>query len=160
MGPNPSFDMADALHGMLPVIYSGVGLLEAVNLRWRTQIQENAKASAVGHLFPELDHNEIMSFEAAAREIAGCMAVVVLRDRDDHPQVQRRMDITREIVRPYVGAWYEVETEGESRLARMCSLIQLGDWVSFWLAMRQLVDPSPVGNIQQLKGMLVESEQS
>ena len=156
MGSNPSFDMADALHGKLPVIYSGVGLLEAVNLRWRTQIHENAKTPAVGHLFPELDHNEIMSFEAAPREIAGRMAVVVLRDRDDHPQVSRRMDITREIVRPYVGAWYDVETEGESRLARMCSLIQFGDWTSFWLAMRQHVDPSPVGNIQQLKGMLGE----
>ena len=156
MGPNPSFDMAEALHEMLPVIYSGVGLLEVVNLRWRTQIHENAKTPAVGHLFPELDHNEIMSFEAAPREIAGRMAVVVLRDRDDHPQVQRRMDITREIVQPYVGAWYEVETEGESRLARMCSLIQLGDWTSFWLAMRQRVDPSPVGSIEQLKGMLAE----
>ncbi len=156
MGPNPSFDMAEALHGMLPVIYSGTGLLEAVNLRWRTQIHENAKTPAVGHLFPELDHNEIMSFEAAPSEIAGRMAVVVLRDRDDHPQVKRRMDITREIVQPYMGAWYEVETEGESRLARMCSLIQLGDWVSFWLAMRQRVDPSPVGSIQKLKAMLAE----
>ena len=97
-----------------------------------------------------------MGFEAAPREIAGRMAVVVLRDRDDHPQVQRRMDITREIVRPYVNAWYEVDSEGESRLACMCSLVQLGDWVSFWLAMRRCVDPSPVGSIQQLKGMLAE----
>ncbi len=156
MGPNPSLEVADALHGNLPVIYSGVGLLEAVNLRWRTQIHENAKTSAVGHLFPELDHNEIMSFEAAPPEIAGRMVVIVLRDRDDHPQIQRRMDITREIVQPYVGAWYDMESEGESRLARMCSLIQLGDWASFWLAMRQRVDPSPVGSIQRLKGMLAE----
>ena len=48
------------------------------------------------------------------------------------------------------------ESDGESGLARMCSLIQLGDWVSFWLAMRQHVDPSPVGSIQQLKGMPAE----
>lgn len=157
MGSNPSLKMADALHGKLPVIYSGVGLLEAVNLRWRTQIHENSKAPAVGHLFPELDHNEIMSYEAAPREIAGRMEIVVLRDRDDHPQIKRRMDITREIVQPYVAEWHEVETEGESRLARMCSLIQLGDWASFWLAMRQKVDPSPVESIQQLKRMLAEA---
>ncbi len=156
MGPNQSLEMADALHGKLPFIYSGVGLLEAVNLRWRTQIHENAKTPAVGHLFPELDHNEIMSFEAAPREIAERVAVVVLRDRNDHAQIQRRMDITREIVRPHIGSWYEAETEGESRLARMCSLIQLGDWTSFWLAMRQHVDPSPVESIQRLKGLLAE----
>lgn len=158
LGENPTLDISDALHHNLPIIYSGVGLLEAVNLRWRTQIQENAKAPAFGHLFPELDHNEIMSFEAAPREIAGRMAVVCLRDRDDHPQIKRRMDITREIVRPYIGAWYDFETEGEGRLARMCSLIQLGDWTSFWLAIRERVDPSPVGSIQTLKGMLAETD--
>ena len=63
-----------------------------------------------------------------------------------------RSTITVESRYTYTGQ----ESDGESGLARMCSLIQLGDWVSFWLAMRQHVDPSPVGSIQQLKGMPAE----
>ena len=61
-----------------------------------------------------------------------------------------RSTITVESRYTYTGQ----ESDGESGLARMCSLIQLGDWTSFWLAMRQRVDPTPEGSIQQLKGML------
>lgn len=156
-GPNGSaaIELADDMRGNIPVIYSGVGLLEAVNLRWRTQIHENAKTMAYGNVFPELDHNEIMSLEAAPEDLRGRLAVITLRDKDDHSQVQRRMDITRDILSPGIGKWIDIDSEGDSKLGRMLSFIQLGDWVSFWLAMQLEVDPSPVGSIQQLKKMLV-----
>ena len=111
----------------------------------------------MGNVFPELDHNEIMGFEGAPAEVAGRMAIVALRDRDDHPQIQRRIDITRGIIEPGVASWTDVLTEGEGRLARMLSLVQLGDWTSFWMAMRRQVDPTPVESIQQLKGTLAEA---
>ena len=147
-------DLSARFEGALPVVYTGVGLLEAVGLRWRTQIHENAKHPAVGNVFPELDHNEIMGFESGPPEVLGRMQIVVLRDRDDHAQVQKRFAATRDLVEPTVGGWTEVETEGESRLSRMLSLVQLGDWVSFWQAMRKGVDPTPVETIQQLKKTL------
>jgi glucose/mannose-6-phosphate isomerase len=153
---NAARDLAEKLHGRLPVVYSGTGLLEAVNLRWRTQLNENAKVLAFGNLFPELDHNEIVGMEATPEEILGRVAVVALRDRDDHPQVRRRFAVTREIVENRVALWHEVEAEGESRLGRMLSLVQLGDWVSYWLAMAQGVDPTPVESIQRLKATLAE----
>ena len=138
----------------LPVVYTGVGLLEAVGMRWQTQINENAKHPAVGNVFPELDHNEIMGFERGPEEVLERMQVVVLRDRDDHPQVQKRFDATRDLVEGSVGGWHEFETDGDSRLSRMLSLVQLGDWASFWLAIRKGVDPTPVETIQQLKKTL------
>ncbi len=156
-GSNPARDLAAAFRDRIVLVYSGTGLLEAVNLRWRTQLHENAKAPAFGNLFPELDHNEIMGFEAAASDLAARLVVAALRDRDDHPQVRRRIEATREIVAPQVGGWYEVEAEGTGRLSRMLSLIQLGDWVSFWLAVERGVDPTPVGSIQRLKEELARS---
>lgn len=153
-GENPATELAASLQHRLPVVYSGPGLLEAVNMRWRTQLHENAKVPAVGNVFPELDHNEIMGFESAPPEIAHRMSVLVLRDAEDHPQVQRRIDITREIVAPQIGAWKEVTTDGNSRLSRMLSVLQLGDWVSFWLAIQRGIDPTPVGSIQELKAIL------
>lgn len=149
-------DLADQLHGRLPVVYSGTALLEAVNLRWRTQLHENAKLLAYGNLFPELNHNEIVGFEATPEAVLARLAVVALRDREEHPQVQRRFEITRGIVAPRVALWHEAETEGETRLGRLLSLVQLGDWVSYWLAMAQGVDPTPVESIQQLKATLAE----
>src|SRR5690606_29637586 len=101
-----------------------------------------------------LNHNEIVGFEATPEAVMTRVAVVVLRDRDDHPQVQRRFDVTRGIVGDRAAGWYEVETEGEGRLGRVLSLLQLGDWVSYWLAMAQGVDPTPVESIQALKATL------
>ncbi|MEM6782296.1 MAG: bifunctional phosphoglucose/phosphomannose isomerase [Bacteroidota bacterium] len=151
---NEALDLAEALYGKLSVIYSGTGFLEAVNMRWRTQIHENAKAPAVGNLFAELNHNEIMGFEAAPVSISQQMAVVVLRDESDHAQIQKRMTITQGLLEDDVASWSEAPAEGSTRLGRMLSLLQLGDFVSFWLAMLQGVDPTPVDTIQQLKKTL------
>jgi glucose/mannose-6-phosphate isomerase len=151
---NDAVTLARTLHEKLAVVYSGPGLLEAVNMRWRTQIHENAKAPAVGNLLPELDHNEIMGYEAAPDPIASQMAVVVLRDGGDHPQIHKRMDATRDLVQDGIASWTVVDSEGPSQLGRMLSLLQLGDFVSFYLAMLQEVDPTPVETIQQLKKTL------
>ena len=151
---NPARDLSERWVGALPVVYAGVGLLEAVGMRWQTQINENAKHPAVGNVFPELDHNEIMGYESGPPEVLGQMQVVVLRDADDHPQIGKRVDATRDLVQDAVGGWTEYASEGDSRLGRMLSMIQLGDAASFWLAVRKGVDPTPVETIQQLKKTL------
>ncbi|HLA63398.1 MAG TPA: bifunctional phosphoglucose/phosphomannose isomerase, partial [Rhodothermales bacterium] len=61
---NEAVALAEAFADRLPVLYCGVGLLEPVSMRWRTQIHENAKHPAYGNVFPELDHNEIMGYES------------------------------------------------------------------------------------------------
>ena len=154
---NLAREVSGAMEGKLPVVYTGPGLLEPVGMRWRTQIHENAKHPAVGNVFPELDHNEIMGFEAGPSEVLSRMEILALTDADDHPQTRRRFEITRDLVARRVSGWREIASEGESRLDRMLSLIQLGDWASFWLAMRKGEDPTPVETIQSLKGKLANS---
>lgn len=151
---NYAREISGGIVGHLPILYSGSSLLEAVNLRWRTQLHENAKHPAVGNYLPELDHNEIMGYEEGPQSLLDQMTVIVLRDSGDHPQIQRRIDVTRELLARRVAGWREVEARGEGRLARMLSMVHLGDWVSFWLAMRKEVDPSPVDTIEKLKKAL------
>ena len=151
---NPARDLSASWVDQLPVVYTGVGLMEAVGMRWRTQIHENAKHPAVGNVLPELDHNEIMGYESGPEDLLGRFAVVALRDADDHEQVAKRFDVTRDLLRADVASWTDLESGGASRLDRMVSFIQLGDAASFWLAMRKGVDPTPVETIQQLKRTL------
>ena len=151
---NPARDLSARFEGALPVVYTGVGLLEAVGMRWRTQLHENAKHPAVGNVLPELDHNEIMGFEEGPEGVLSRMQIIALRDADDHAQVSKRFDATRDLVEGSVGGWTEVRSEGDSRLDRMLSLVQLGDAASFWLAVRKGVDPTPVETIQALKKTL------
>ena len=151
---NPARALSEAYVNRLPVVYAAAGLMEAVAMRWRTQLHENAKHPAFGNVFPELDHNEIMGYEAGPADLLGRFHVEVLRDAGDHPQVQKRYDATRDLVAETVHGWTEVHSEGESRLARMLSLVQLGDAASYWLAIRKGVDPTPVETIQALKKQL------
>lgn len=156
-GSHLAKQIATSLQDRFPLIYSGGGLLESVNLRWRGQIQENSKKMAAGNLFPELNHNEIMGWESVNGDAASLKTgVVVLRDQDDHARVQHRMNVTRDLLSARAGYWQEVNTVGNARLCRMLSLINLGDWVSLYLALLRDVDPTPIGLINKLKEALAK----
>lgn len=147
--------IAEQLKDKLPIVYSVTGMLETVNVRWRGQIQENAKMMAYGNIFPELNHNEIMGWQsAAAGSIHEKLGVVVLHDGEDNQRNQHRMSVTKGLLEDRAGCWIDVSSEGESRLARMLSLICLGDWVSLYLAYVRSVDPTPIELIDKLKSEL------
>ena len=150
---NKALRIAETLYGKLPVVYSSADRFDTVNVRWRGQFSENAKTLAYGHVFPELNHNEIVGWEVLG-EIMKKIHVVILRDKGDHARVRLRMDITKEIIREFADGITELHSEGEGLLARMFSLLYLGDWVSFYLAILNGVDPTPVKKIDYLKESL------
>jgi len=155
---NRALDLAHALDGTIPVVYTGPGLMQAIGVRWANQIQENAKQLAFGNVFAELNHNEIMGWEETPEAVRKLFHVIVLRDSGDHGQIQKRIDVTRGLLADEAAGWTEFEARGESKLARMLSMIQLGDFVSYYLALLVGVDPTPVGTIQQLKRTLADME--
>ncbi|MFQ5604965.1 MAG: bifunctional phosphoglucose/phosphomannose isomerase [bacterium] len=138
------------LFGKIPLIYAAVPNFEAVVWRWKGQLSENSKVLAFANLFPELNHNEIMGW-GPLTEINRHFQVVYLKDREYHPQNQKRMAITKEILEKHTPPVLEVESRGESLLARIFSLIYLGDMVSVYLAALNKVDPTPIENIALLK---------
>ena len=150
---NKAVRIARTLHGRLPIIYSAAEHLDAVNVRWRGQISENAKQLAYGHVLPEMNHNEIVGWEVD-RTLMKKTAVLFLKDKGVHGRVRLREEITRSIVRRHAGKVLEVSSEGSSLLARMFSLVYLGDWVSYYLAILNKRNPTPVKVIEYLKGEL------
>ncbi len=153
---NPALDLARALAGKIPLIYTGPGLMEAVGVRWTTQVQENAKQLAFGNVFAEMNHNEVLAWEHALPAVQKLLHPVVLRDPADHLKIQRRIDVTKDILAPKAAGWTEVEPHGEGKLARMLSTIQLGDFMSFYLSMLVGVDPTPIDSIDYLKEELAK----
>jgi glucose/mannose-6-phosphate isomerase len=155
-GKNPQpLWLAEQLMNMLPIVYSSTERIDAVNLRWRGQISENAKTVAYGNFFPEMNHNEIVGY-STLRDILSRFVVIFLIDKGDHPRVAARFNFVKEIIRPYCSDVIEIESQGKSLLARTFSLIHLGDWTSYYLAIKKNVDPTPVSNIDMLKKSLSE----
>jgi glucose/mannose-6-phosphate isomerase len=153
---NQALHIAKQLHGKLPVIYSSSERFDAVNVRWRGQICENSKHLAFGHLLPEMNHNEIVGWKVDPALLKKT-GVVFLRDVGTHPRVRIREDVTKKIIRKKTSTVLEAWSEGSSLLARMFSLVYLGDWVSFYLAILNNEDPTPVQVIDYLKGELAKA---
>jgi glucose/mannose-6-phosphate isomerase len=101
-------------------------------------------------IFPELNHNEIVGFEYPL-EILNKIHVIILRDKRDHPRVQKRIEITKGIIKDVVDGFTEVWASGEGDLARLFSLIYTGDYASLYLAALYGIDPGPVKVIDYLK---------
>jgi glucose/mannose-6-phosphate isomerase len=141
-------ELAARLEGSIPVVY-GADLTVPVARRWKTQLNENAKLPAFAAELPEADHNEIEGWDGAAA--AGRISAVFLEDRDQHPRVRQRFELTATLVEPNAASVSRVETEGESRTERLLWGVMLGDLVSLHLAARRGVDPSPVETMDRLK---------
>lgn len=152
---NPAIKLAKTLHGKLPVVYSA-DILDVVNVRWRGQLSENAKILAYGSFYPEMNHNELVGWKCN-EEIMKNIAVVILKDPEDHDRNKLRMKITAEIYREHASDVVELEASGRYKLERIFELTYLGDWVSYYLAIMNNEDPTPVNVIQHLKKQLSEN---
>jgi glucose/mannose-6-phosphate isomerase len=153
---NGPLKIAKRLQGKLPVIYSACDRLDAVNVRWRGQICENSKHLAFGHVLPEMNHNEIVGWKVD-RALMKKMAVVFLRDVGTHPRVRVREEITKGIIQKKASTVLEAWSEGTSLLARIFSLVYAADWVSYYLAILNNEDPTPVRVIDYLKSELAKA---
>lgn len=152
---NQAKQLAIKLFNCVPVIYGSSSITGAISLRWSNQINENAKTYAVHNIFPELNHNEIMAWKTLEKFTSG-FHVVILQDIDDIDRIKKRIKITKDIISPKVSGISELYTQGNSLLARLLSLIYMGDFVSFYLAILYGVDPTPIPEIDLLKKELTK----
>ena len=152
---NPAVSLADIIKNHLPVIYSSADILDIVNLRWRGQFSENSKILAYGNLYPEMNHNELVGWKKNV-EILKNIIVIMIRDTDDNERIKLRMDITKKIYGQYSYEVIETGGSGESKLERIFDLIYLGDWISYYLAILNETDPTPVDVIENLKKELAK----
>lgn len=147
---------AKDLYKRFPVIYGAQSHVDAVVTRWKGQLAENSKALSSGNVFPEASHNEIVGWENPSKLLEKFTAVI-LRDARDNVRVSKRLDIMKKILKGGGVRVIEVNSEGEELLARMFSLIYIGDYVSFYLAILNGCDPTPVKRIQYLKKEMARS---
>lgn len=149
---NAAKQLALKLDGRLAIIY-GAGILSDVARRWKTQINENSKSFAFFEILPELNHNAVTGYHYP-ESLKDKILVVLLRCSSLHPRTLFRYQVTGELLAQNNIAHEFVESEGTDDLARMMSSVLLGDWVSYYLAILNNADPTPVPEIDLLKKRL------
>jgi len=152
---NPAKRLAEHLAGCVPAIYAASPGLEGAARRWKCQFNENSKTLATWNAFPELNHNETVGW-GALPTLASHFAVVVLLDGTEPARLVRRIGLTADLALGPAAGVHEIRGRGKGRLARLLSLVFIGDLVSIYLAYLRGVDPAPVEIIDAIKQGLRE----
>lgn len=143
--------VSEKLFNKIPVIYAD-SWFEGVAVRFRQQINENAKMLCWHHVIPEMNHNELVGWTTKNENLA----VVLFRNEDDYFRTQKRMEINKTVFSKYTSTIIEIFSKGNSRLEQALYLIHLGDWISYLLAEKKGIDVTEVDVITNLKNELAK----
>lgn len=138
----------------MPIVYGGGDLGGLAARRWKTQVNENAKAPAFCNALPELLHNELAGWGQHGDMTRQVFTHVALRHDHEHPQVGRAFDAMADLVDEVMGNTYEVRAEGDSPLAQFFDLVFYGDVVSYHLSQENEIDPGPVDAVDRIRATL------
>jgi glucose/mannose-6-phosphate isomerase len=141
--------MAEILVDKTPVIYS-TSLHEGVAIRFRQQLNENAKILCWHHVIPEMNHNELVGWSHEYPNLA----VLIFRDTHEHPRNDFRIDLCKKIFEQHAPVVIEIPSKGKSTLEKKLYWIHFSDWVSWYLSEIRHVDANEVKVIDQLKSDL------
>ena len=167
---NPAKRLAGQLDGALPLVWGTSPLSAVAAQRFASQLHENAEVVAVHGALPEAGHHQVAALDGpmAARveaagdvddffrdraddlEQAGVLALVVLRDVEEHPTTALRADVCAELARERSVPVVQLRAEGTGRFARLASLVAVPDFASAYLALLQGTDPTPVEAVAAL----------
>lgn len=138
---NPAKQLARRLAGRLPLIV-GAQALAPVAYRWRTQINENARSLAISDELSEMGDNACGGLPLPRHALPPLHAVF-LRHALMHERLRLHLDATVAEMRG-TGVTAEVlDIPGPSVLAQQLSVVQFGDFVSYYMALLIGVPPSP-----------------
>ncbi|MDQ2854610.1 MAG: bifunctional phosphoglucose/phosphomannose isomerase [Chloroflexota bacterium] len=152
---SPAKQLAWSIFGRIPIIY-GAGAMAPVAHRWKTQMNENAKAWATFEPMPEANHNAIEG-SLNPRELSDALYVIELRDPAEAPEIAARYEVVNELLGERATNRSVVWAEGPSPLARVLGGVAFGDLVSVYLAILYQTDPTPVTLLSMLKQRLARS---
>jgi glucose/mannose-6-phosphate isomerase len=150
---NSAKQLAIRLAGRAVVVVANERTLGPVAVRWKGQLNENAKHLAWAQPLPEMNHNDVDSY-VHPRQVAGALATVLLRDPADHPRVQARFQwLERYLARRGIPV-STVDSEGDDAMTRLMTCAAKGDFVSYYLALAHGTDPSALPGVSSLKKAL------
>lgn len=148
-------ELAEKLRGFVPIIYSS-RKNGPVAYAWKVKINETAKKPSFSNVFPELNHNEMMSFHPGevSKLLSQNFYFIFLRDEDDNSKILKRIEMTAKIFRDQKLNVEIIELKGDNVFTKIFSSLQLADWVSYYIAKEYGIDPADISVIEEFKKML------
>ncbi len=137
--------IAKKMHKKTTFVYA-TDIIGISSFRWMTQINENSKDFCHSNIIPEMNHNEInMKFKNGV--------FIFLKTKNTSNQMKKRIQFTKKVFSKN-NKILEFTSKGNTLFSQLFYLIYLGDFLSYYLALKNKVDPYPVPVITELKKYL------
>jgi glucose/mannose-6-phosphate isomerase len=153
---NYSKQLASEIGTTIPVIY-GFREYTSIAHRIKAQFNENSKIPSKSEMFPELNHNETVGYEAPD-SLTKIQSIILIRDPQEPIEIRKRIETTNDLVFIKAKKVLEIKAEGKGKLSKMFSVLCIGDFVSVYLAILQNKDPTPVDIIVKVKQELAKNK--
>jgi len=150
---NPAKRIAGQAMGRIVTVIGSEHLIPVAR-RWKTQINEIAKTWSQYEEIPEANHNTIVGTSFPTTLIQK-IYTIFLKSKSYHPKNTLRMDLTftEFMVSGLCTDAIDLTNDG-NKLSEIWKAILYGDYVSYYLAIANEIDPTPVSAIDELKESL------
>lgn len=129
---------------------------KAIAYNWKIKMNETGKIPAFYNCFPELNHNEMAGFDNKpfSKHINEQFSCIILKDPDDHPRIQKRMDVLEKIYGERGVRAMVINMPDSRRFDKIFSSLILADWTSYYAAKQREAEPERVQTVEEFKKML------
>ena len=149
---NSIISISHEIKNAIPIIYGMESSTSIVALRFKNQLQENAKMISFCNNFPEINHNEIEGWNNSKNNFF----IIWLGDPFLDKRNSKSLDASFRLINnlnikqknillnnKYTGA--------NNMIARIYKLIYFLDWVSYYVALFKGKNPTIIKNIEFIK---------
>ncbi len=152
---NDGRKLAGRMRDHAPVIYSSRKNW-TLAWNWKIKFNETGKIPAFHNVFPELNHNEMTGFDTvdSSKHLSQNFYVLILKDSDDHPKIQKRMEIVEKLYRDRGVSVETIELSGDSPAEKLFSSLILADWTAVYIAELYGLESEEVPMVEEFKKMI------
>lgn len=147
--------LAKRLRGHVPLIYASARN-HAIAYNWKIKCNETGKIPAFMNVLPELNHNEMTGFDAreSTQALSANFYTLILRDEEDHPRIQKRMEILKRLYAKRDIPTETIAIKGAGRFEKIFSSLYLADWFAYYTAEDYGSDPNNVPMVEEFKQLM------
>lgn len=148
-------ELADALKNKVPVFYASQRFATVSRIA-KIKMNETAKIPAFYNAMPEHNHNEINGFDVqdATKHLYDKFVFVQFHDSEDHPRVQKRMNVVTSLLEKRDLPVVNIQMEGKTVLQKIFNTLILVDWAAYFVGTAYGNETAEVPVVEEFKRLV------
>ena len=148
-------DLASRIKNAIPIIYASE-INQPVAYNWKIKFNETGKIPAFYNVLPELNHNEMTGLDVkeSTEKLSSNFYFIFLHDVDDHPRIQKRMEVLKALYLNRGLSVGSIEMKGVNTSHKVFSSLMVADWTALYTAEQYGLESEQVPMVEEFKRLI------